>query len=287
MSSVEQRNKKLAADTCINNSINKPLQRWALCVSYDGSNYHGWQSQKSPKVITVQEHVEKALSVVADEPIKVFCAGRTDAGVHASAQIVHFETKANRAIKAWEKGVNAHLPNTIAIQWAALVSSNFHARFSALSRTYRYVIYNSTARPGMLASQVTWVREPLNVEAMHEAAQFLLGERDFSSFRASGCQSSTPMRFVSKVTVQKINQLIVVEITANAFLLHMVRNIVGSLLDVGKGYKDKEYIDYLMGKKDRTCASATAPPNGLYLVNVEYPETDPLPKKLAGPFWLG
>jgi tRNA pseudouridine38-40 synthase len=235
----------------------------------------------------VQEQLEIGLGEVATTSVRVHCAGRTDTGVHGFGQIIHFDAPVQRSSKAWVMGGNANLPVDIRIHWAVPVVAEFHARFSALARRYRYVIANTPVRPALLFGQVSWQRRPLNEQAMHAAAQCLLGERDFSAFRAAGCQSKTPMRNVSSIDVSRRGDLIVVDIKANAFLHHMVRNIAGSLMAVGVGRKDVGWIDQLMAGRDRCAAAETAPPHGLYLVEVDYPAHYGLPRTPYGPLLLG
>lgn len=251
--------------------------RIALCIEYQGTGFNGWQAQKSASVTTVQEVLELAISQVADHSVKVHCAGRTDKGVHASAQIVHFETISERPIKAWVRGCNALLPKTIVVRWAKQIEADFHARFSALSRRYSYLIYNNKIPTALLQGQVSSHFHKLNEKSMHEAAQYLLGERDFSSFRGSGCQSNTAMRNVSHIKVERSDDFVRVDIKANAFLLHMVRNIVGALLEVGEGQRKPEWLGQVLEQKDRREAGITAPPDGLYLIEVEYPDKYELP----------
>ncbi|EMD9370788.1 tRNA pseudouridine(38-40) synthase TruA [Proteus mirabilis] len=256
----------------------------ALGIEYDGSHYYGWQRQN--EVRSVQERLEKALSQVANETISVFCAGRTDAGVHATGQVVHFETTAHRKDAAWTMGVNTHLPQDIAVRWVKTVANDFHARFSATARRYRYVIFNHRYRPAILSSGVTHFHYPLDAQRMHQAAQCLLGENDFTSFRAVQCQSRTPWRNVMHVNVSRYGDYVVVDIKANAFVHHMVRNIVGSLLEIGCGNQAITWMAELLALKDRTKAAATAKANGLYLVSVDYPERFELPKPAMGPLFL-
>ena len=256
----------------------------ALGIEYSGCNYCGWQKQShSP---SVQESLEKALSEIANHSVEVYCAGRTDTGVHATGQVVNFALKSERPLKAWLLGANTLLPDDISVTWAQHVPDDFHARHSAFSRRYRYVIQNTRQRPANLNGLVTWIRTPLNAEKMNQAAQALCGEQDFSSFQASSCQSPTPFRFVEKVTVTAWHRFVVIDITANAFLHHMVRNITGSLLEVGKGAEDTGYIESLLAKKDRTQAAMTAKPDGLYLVDVGYPPNFGLPQKPLGPLTM-
>ena len=256
----------------------------ALGIEYDGSGYFGWQRQQH--VDSVQQRLESALSVIANEPIAVFCAGRTDAGVHATGQVIHFETTAQRAEGAWTMGVNSHLPDNIAVRWAKSVDDSFHARFSATARRYRYIIYNHRYRPAILAKGVSHYYLPLNEKLMHQAAQYLLGENDFSSFRAAQCQSRTPWRNVHHIAVTRQGEYVIVDIKANAFVHHMVRNIVGSLLEVGAGNQPPQWIDELLKAKDRTQAAATAKPEGLYLVQVDYPLEYQIPNCALGPLFI-
>jgi tRNA pseudouridine38-40 synthase len=265
-------------------SIVIPPGRIALGVEYMGAAYSGWQRQAS--VDAVQTRVEDGLESIIRQAISVTCAGRTDAGVHATAQVVHFDSPVARPLKAYTRGMNTVLPKDIAITWARPVSSEFHARFSAKSRRYRYVIYNNQLRSGLFNSGLTHVHQPLNVSLMQEAAQSLLGKHDFTSFRASHCQSKTASRNIHHIKLYRQQQYIVVDVKANAFLHHMVRNIVGSLIDVGIGEKPVSYIADVLAMKDRTKASTTAKPNGLYLVEVEYDSHFGLEKTDIGPLFL-
>lgn len=235
----------------------------------------------------MQEQLELGLGEVAGAPVRVHCAGRTDTGVHGFGQIMHFDAPVQRSSKSWVLGGNANLPVYIRIHWAVPVVAQFHARFSALARRYRYVIANTRVRPALLNGQVTWQRRPLDERVMHEAAQHLLGERDFSAFRAASCQSKTPMRNMHSIDVCRRGDLIIVDVKANAFLHHMVRNIVGSLMAVGYGRKEADWIDELMAGRDRALAAETAPAHGLYLVEVDYPEHYGLPQTPYGPLLLG
>ena len=259
-------------------------QRWAMGVSYEGTQYFGWQIQNNLDQ-TVQAHVEKALSAVANEPIHIVCAGRTDAGVHATGQVIHFESIADRDEHSFILGANSHLPRDISITWASPVCDSFNARFSATSRRYRYLIYNHRSRPGIVSSQVTWQCRPLNVDYMQEAAQSLLGEHDFTSFRGAGCQAQSAVRIVKHCSLKRFNDMIILDIEANAFLMHMVRNIVGSLSLVGMGRYPIHWFEDVLLQKNRKIAGPTAPPNGLYLVDVIYPEFN-FPKSTVGPFYL-
>ncbi|MBN4053307.1 tRNA pseudouridine(38-40) synthase TruA [Haliea sp. AH-315-K21] len=251
--------------------------RIALCIEYQGTGFNGWQAQRSAAVSTVQEALELAISKVADQSIKVYCAGRTDKGVHASAQIVHFDTTSERPLKAWVRGCNALLPKTVVVRWAKQVDENFHARFSAFNRRYCYLIYNNKTPTALLQSLVSPHFFELNEKSMHEAGQYLLGERDFSSFRGAGCQANTAMRNVIDLKVSRDGDFVMVDIKANAFLLHMVRNIVGALLEVGEGRRKPEWMKQVLELKDRRQAGITASPEGLYLVEVGYPDRYELP----------
>ncbi len=252
------------------------LQRIALGVEYVGSRYHGFQTQQTG-IETIQLHLESALGKVANLGVTVICAGRTDTGVHAIEQVVHFETTAVRPEKAWVLGANALLPGDISVKWAKQVTVDFHARFSATARHYSYVIHNKKIRSALLTGCTTPEHRPLNENLMAEAGQYLLGENDFSSFRAAGCQSNTAMRNVSSLEVSREGDLVFIDICANAFLHHMVRNIAGLLLDVGAGAKKPVDVQHVLLARDRSKASITAPPQGLYLSRIEYPADFNLP----------
>lgn len=256
----------------------------ALGIAYNGKHYFGWQRQE--KVASVQAELEKAIAFVANEECAVFCAGRTDSGVHASGQVIHFETGAERPEKAWCFGVNANLPDDIAVTWAKRVDDDFHARFSATARRYRYLIYNHKLRSAILPDGITHYPAPLDHRLMHEAGQALLGEHDFSAFRAAQCQSHTPWRNVHHLHVVRRAEYIVIDIQANAFVHHMVRNIVGSLLEIGCQNRPVSWMAELLAEKDRTLAAPTAKAAGLYLVNVRYPERFALPRTRLGPLYL-
>ena len=258
--------------------------RIALMVEYDGSQYHGWQSQAG--LHTVQQVLERALSRVADREVSVVCAGRTDTGVHATNQIIHFDCEAERTVRAWIYGANACLPKDVCVKWGREMPDEFHARFSAISRAYRYVIYNSPIRPALLRSNVTWQYRPLDHRLMHEAGQCLIGEQDFTSFRALECQSKTPMRDVHSLKVERNGDLIVMDISANAFLHHMVRNIAGVLIAVGSARRPVEWVNDVLAAKDRKLGAETAPPYGLYLVGVGYPPEFSVSKSITGPMFL-
>lgn len=260
--------------------------RIVLGLEYDGTGYVGWQRQKSGT--GVQEVLELALSSVADETVSAVCAGRTDAGVHASGQVAHFDTDARRSDRGWLLGINANLPDDVNVRYVQGSAKDFHARFSATSRSYRYLILNQPVRSALNRRHAWWVYEELHVTNMHEAAQQLLGRHDFSAFRASGCQAPTPVREVKRLSVEKHGNLIVISVTANAFLQHMVRNIVGSLVAVGKGERDVQWLRDVLQLADRTQAGMTAPAQGLTLVDVAYPAAFGLPavSKESVPFYV-
>ena len=246
--------------------------RFALGVEYDGSRYHGWQRQ-SAELSTIQNVIENALSTVADDRITTICAGRTDAGVHASGQVIHFDTCANRSERAWVFGSNSYLPKDIVITWAELVSEDFHARFSALQRHYRYVIYNCRTHSAIWNKKVTWYSRVLDEKAMMKAAQYLLGEHDFSSFRASNCQSKSPIRIIKKIEIKRYGDVVIIDMIANSFLHHMVRNIVGVLFEVGIGKQRVIHMQEVLLACNRQAAGVTAAPYGLYLMEVIYPDS--------------
>ena len=249
--------------------------KFAACIEYDGSQFFGWQ--RLSHAPTVQAQVEQALSKVANETIAVICAGRTDTGVHGIGQIIHFETTAQRALQGWLLGSNVNLSDAVCMRWLQPVDEAFHARFSAKSRRYRYVILNRLARPALLAKRVYWQHQTLDADAMHEAAQVLVGEQDFSSFRAAGCQARHAIREIFSVSVTREVDFIYIDIVANAFLHHMVRNIVGSLLKVGNAERPISWIAEVLALHDRRKAGVTAPAQGLYFVHVDYPAEFNLP----------
>lgn len=250
--------------------------RIALGIEYDGNPYHGWQKQRG--LLTVQETLEKAIQEVAQHPIDVVAAGRTDTGVHAVGQVCHFETTVDRNTHSWIYGSNAFLPKAICVRWAKNVPEDFHARFSAKSRTYRYIICDEPVRPALFRGHVTWIYRALNHESMAEGAAYLMGTHDFTSFRSSNCQSLTPVRCVQAISVSRHQRYIQIEITANAFLHHMVRNIAGVLIAVGSGKRDPEWVLEVLNAKDRRLGAETAPPYGLYFVRAEYPEIYQIPE---------
>lgn len=251
------------------------MTKLALGVEYLGQAYCGWQKQHH--CLSVQAQVEKALSFIANQPVEVFCAGRTDTGVNAVGQVVHFESPVERPINAWLEGTNTRLPDDVRISWVKPVEKCFHARFSAVARQYRYVIFNRPTRCAILTGRVTWERQFLDVNAMHQAAQALLGEQDFSSFRASECQASHPRREVQMVKVTRRGDFVFIDIKANAFLHHMVRNIAGTLMQIGRGQAESSWVGALLALKDRTQATVTAAASGLYFVNAFYPSEFDLP----------
>ena len=242
--------------------------RIALGVEYDGSRFCGWQTQ--PEGCAVQDVLERALGEIAAEPVTITCAGRTDAGVHALAQVVHFDTVACRPPSAWVRGVNALLPPPCAVTWAREVAEEFHARYRALSRTYRYLLLNHPVRPAAAHGRVGWFHLPLDLDTMRAAARRLIGEHDFSTFRSSECQARSPVRTIRRLDLYRRGSYVVFEIQANAFLHHMVRNIVGCLLYVGKGKHQPDWVAELLAGRDRTRAAPTFDAAGLYLAHIEY-----------------
>ncbi|NUU01204.1 tRNA pseudouridine synthase A [Herbaspirillum robiniae] len=293
------------------------LRRVALGVQYDGSQWQGWQTQ--PHRQTVQDQLEAALQRFTQGPVATTCAGRTDSGVHALEQVVHFDTPIARDLFSWVRGTNAFLPPTIAVRWAcelpyvddaAIASSmtasaqvpevhgadraqastlaqfGFHARFSAVARTYHYVLYNHPVRSPLLAGKAGWTFRPLDADRMHRAAQHLIGEHDFTSFRAVECQAKSPVRKMESITVRRHGDMIVFTLKANAFLHHMVRNIVGSLIVVGNGNQGPEWVAEVLAARDRSRAAPTFMPDGLYLARVDYPDVWALPQENRSWPWL-
>ena len=242
--------------------------RIALGIEYDGSRFLGWQTQ--PGGGTVQDALEAALSGVADEAVSVTCAGRTDRGVHARGQVVHFDTGAQRPDSAWVRGVNAMLPEAVAVLWSQRVAPDFHARYCALSRTYRYVLLNRPVRPALAACHAGWHHAPLAVEPMREAAALLLGEHDFSAFRAADCQAKSPLRTLYRIDIERKGECIEFTLRANAWLQHMVRNIAGTLVYIGNGRQPPQWAKKILESRDRSLAAPTSGPEGLYLEAVEY-----------------
>ncbi len=245
--------------------------RVAAGVSYNGAGYHGWQRQAND-LNTLQQQLESALSKVADHAISVVCAGRTDAGVHALNQVIHFETTAQRNEREWMLGVNSYLPADIRMHWVQMVTDDFHARFSALARRYRYIIYNAHVHSALLHNQVTWHHRPLDEQRMAAAAQYLLGEHDFTSYRALACQAKSPIRTIYELTVQRQAEFIFINVKANAFLHHMVRNMAGVLLMIGARKQEPQWAQAVLKARDRVQGGVTAPASGLYFVKVYYPE---------------
>ena len=253
--------------------------RIAIGLEYDGTAYNGWQRQRSGTGI--QALVEDALSSVANEPVEVHCAGRTDAGVHASGQVAHFDTRISRTQRGWLLGANSNLPDDINLRWVEFVDDRFHARYAAASRTYRYLILNRVTRSALWRNRVWWVQQPLDELRMQSGAEQLVGEHDFSAFRASGCQASTPMREVKEVTVVRSAEWLTITITANAFLQHMVRNIVGLLVAIGSGGESPDWAGEVLASRDRTIGGVAAPAQGLTLFNVTYPDEFGLPRETS------
>ena len=251
--------------------------RVALGIEYDGSAFHGWQAQKDG-VRTVQTALEAALAKVANHPLRVVCAGRTDTGVHGLGQVVHFDTEAQRSERNWILGCNVNLPDDVSVTWARPVSEDFSARFSALSRRYRYFILNRTSRSAVLAGRVTWTHRPLDADRMQEAARALVGEHDFSSYRALGCQAKSPIRTLHQLKVERHGEFVVLSLHANAFLHHMVRNIAGVLMAIGRGDQSVAWAAEVLALRDRTLGGVTAPPDGLYFESVEYPAEFAIPQ---------
>jgi tRNA pseudouridine38-40 synthase len=256
--------------------------RIALGIEYDGTDFCGWQIQHG--VRTVQECVEQAVSKVADHPVQVVCAGRTDTGVHAAEQVVHFDTEAVRSERSWVLGSNVNLDKDVSVLWARPVDDDFHARFSATARRYRYVIHNRWVRSSIYRNRAVWYHPPLDVERMAEGARYLLGEHDFSTFRAVACQAKHPVRTIHDLDVSRRGELVIIDVHANAFLHHMVRNIAGVLMAIGCGDREPEWVVELLEARDRTVGGVTAPPQGLYLVGVTYPERFGLPSLGTLPF---
>ncbi len=256
------------------------MPRIAVGIEYDGSAYAGWQTQASAP--SVQSVVAAAIGRVADHAVAVTSAGRTDAGVHALGQVAHFDTEAVRSARAWALGTNTNLPNDVAVLWAHEVPEEFHARYSAVARTYRYVILNRPVRPALTRQRVCWIHGPLDAARMQQAAQHLIGEHDFSAFRAAECQSRTPMRCVERILVTRSGEHLTIDVTANAFLHHMVRNIAGVLIEVGTGEAEPDWARAVLASRDRSVAAVTAPAGGLYLMHVAYPGHFQLPQRPDG-----
>lgn len=261
-----------------------PLQRYAIGVEYDGGGFLGWQRLSKPgegETNTVQAVLETALSFVADAPIATVCAGRTDAGVHARCQVVHFDSGARRDSRGWVLGTTSRLPDAVCVRWCVPVADDFHARFSARARRYAYRILNRAVRPALGRQYLSWVRRPLDADAMHRAAQALLGERDFSAFRTVHCQAPHARRDLQRIAIARVGDEVRIEVQANAFLHHMVRNIVGSLLEVGAGERPEAWIAELLASRDRTLAGPTAPAAGLVFLGPLYPVACSLPAEVT------
>ncbi len=253
--------------------------RIALGIEYDGTDFCGWQ--RLSHAPSIQQVVEDAVSFVADETIEITCAGRTDAGVHAQCQVAHFDTQARRDERGWVLGVTSRLPSTVGVRWARPVSEEFHARYIATARRYRYSILNRAVRPVLDARFVAWERRPLDVERMHAAAQALIGEHDFSAFRTLACQARSPVRRVDYLRVTREGEYVRIEVRANAFLHHMVRNFVGSLLPIGRGEQPVEWLAQLLRGRDRAVAGPTAVAQGLTFIGPVYPAAHGLPAEVS------
>ena len=249
--------------------------RFAIGIEYDGSAYHGWQRQRSGTGI--QERLEAAIGTVAGHDLAVHGAGRTDAGVHASGQVAHFDSDSPRSLRSWLLGANSNLPPDINLTWVHPVPGDFHARFSALCRHYRYVILNRAARSALFRQRAWWIHQPLDAERMHRASQDLVGKHDFSAFRAAGCQAKSPVRQVQRLSVHRDGDFITIDIVADAFLQRMVRNLAGTLVAVGLGEQNEGWAAEVLARRDRTQAGAAAPPQGLTLVQVRYPPVFGIP----------
>ena len=255
--------------------------RIALGLEYDGSRFQGWQTQ--PGGGTVQDALQAALAAIACEPVSVTCAGRTDRGVHACGQVIHFDTQAARPDTAWVRGVNGHLPESVVVHWSRRVAESFHARYSAQARTYRYVLINRAVRPALSARYAGWLHSTVEVGPMREAAGFLIGEHDFSAFRSAECQARTPVRTLHELAIERRGNRIDFVLRANAFLHHLVRNLVGALLHVGKGARSPVWVQDVLQSRDRSRAAPTFGPEGLYLESVAYAPSWILPQAEPSP----
>ncbi|WP_405224017.1 tRNA pseudouridine(38-40) synthase TruA [Lentisalinibacter sediminis] len=253
----------------------RPAARVAIGVEYDGTAFQGWQRQSHGRAI--QNAFEAALSAVADQPVEAVCAGRTDAGVHATGQVIHFDPPVQRRLRSWLLGTNSNLPADVSVSWARAVSADFHARYSAVSRSYRYLILNRPVRSALHRHRACWVHQPLDEGRMDEAARHLIGEHDFSAFRAAGCQSRSPVRNVTAITVCRQGEWVAIDVSANAFLQHMIRNIAGLLITVGRGEREPGWAAELLAGRDRTAGPFAAAAAGLTLVAVDYPPEFGLP----------
>ena len=261
------------------------MQRYAIGIEFCGTQYRGWQTQQAG-VVSVQETIEKVLSTIANEPITLHGAGRTDAGVHATNMVAHFDTEAIRPERGWLMGANSQLPKDISIQWIKCMDENFHARFKAKARRYRYIVYNAPTRPALLYKQVTHLYQNLDVAKMIMAATKFEGTHNFETFRAAACQSNQPVRHVKHCRLFKHGRYLILDIQADGFLHHMVRNIMGCLLEIGQGKYEIDHIDTMFAAEDRKAAGITAPADGLYFIQAEYPDEFDLPQLPLGPQWL-
>lgn len=253
--------------------------RIALGISYNGRNYQGWQSQLCGR--TVQDRLEAALAQVAIEPISTVCAGRTDAGVHALMQVAHFDTQADRREVSWVRGTNAHLPNDISVEWARRMPDGFHSRAHALTRRYAYIVYTSAVRPSVHAGRVGWVMQTLDLDAMRAAAQWLIGEHDFSSFRAAQCQALSPVKHMHAITINRQGAFWRFEFEASAFLHHMIRNVMGCLVAVGRHTHPVDWMHTVLVARERKSAAPTFAPDGLYFLGPRYDPQWGLPDRTA------
>ena len=251
--------------------------RYACGIEYDGHGFLGFQKQVQEP--TIQNSLEVAISKVANHTIRLICSGRTDTGVSATSQVIHFDTNVQRTDYQWIMGVNTNLPSGISLLWIKEVSNDFHARFSAIQRSYQYKILNRWIRPALNRHSVTWEKLPLDANKMHQAAQYLLGKHDFNAFRSSACQSKTPIKTIDAISVKRVDNTVILDVSASGFLHHMIRNIIGTLLPIGRGEKDVESMLKVLLSKDRTQAGVTASPNGLSFNNVKYPKHFNLPEK--------
>ena len=254
------------------------LTRVALGVEYNGSAYQGWQAQKHTPD-TVQTELETALSIIANQNVRVFCAGRTDSGVHAVNQVVHFDTENKRNERAWLEGTNTHLSSNVRVRWVKYINDEFHARFSAVARRYCYVIDNRPVRSALMSKQLSWQRRPLDVLLMQKGADYLIGEHNFTSYRHVHCQAKSPVKKIHYLNITRRGDLITIDIKATAFLHHMVRNIAGVLMTIGTGKQKPEWAKEILDACDRREGGETAPPFGLYLVDIDYPEVFSIPTK--------
>ena len=261
--------------------IRAPLNhiRIALGIEYDGTAYNGWQRQETG--LGVQQLIEEALTSVANAAVTVTCAGRTDTGVHATGQVVHFDTENARSERGWQLGANSHLPDDINVTWAKRVDDEFHARFSATGRGYHYRILNREQRSALYRHRAWWVQRPLDEQRMQEAAELLVGKHDFSSFRAAGCRAATAVREITGISIRRDGHWVTASISANAFLQHMVRNIMGSLVAVGTGEESSQWLQAVLAARDRRKGGMAAPAHGLTLVSVDYPQAFEIPDALT------